>query len=282
VKVPLHVVMARRERLARLLAQHNYLPLQELCGRLRVSEATVRRDLAALEREKKVTRTFGGALTDFNQRFPSFHERRRKNWPAKQQLANAVGAFLRPGGTYFFDSGTTIYALAEAVAEAPIVPVDIVTSNLPAGELLAGTEGVRVFLVAGQLLVRQSILLGEAAHRSLKFWEFDAGFFSAESMNADGIFNSRPEVVEQQRAALARCRLGVFCMEREKLRRAAGEFLIGWEAVDALVTNASSRRLSEAGVTLRAGRCVQAEARAVKRFLNRRSEGDGELPVHFL
>jgi predicted ArsR family transcriptional regulator len=40
-----------------LLEQHRYLPVKELCRRLGVSEATARRDLAALVHEKKITRT---------------------------------------------------------------------------------------------------------------------------------------------------------------------------------------------------------------------------------
>ena len=48
MKVPLHVVYARRERLAQMIEQHRYLPVKELCRRLGVSEATLRRDLRAL------------------------------------------------------------------------------------------------------------------------------------------------------------------------------------------------------------------------------------------
>ena len=48
MKVPLHIVLARRERLAQIIEQHRYLPVKELCRRLEVSEATLRRDLAAL------------------------------------------------------------------------------------------------------------------------------------------------------------------------------------------------------------------------------------------
>ncbi len=75
--------------------------------------------------------------------------------------------------TYFFDSGTTIFALAEAFRDQPITPVTIVTSNLPVGEMLASIPGVQVFQLAGQLLHLQSTLLGETAQKSLGFWSFD-------------------------------------------------------------------------------------------------------------
>ena len=62
MKVPLHIVLARRERLAQIIEQHRYLPVKELCQRLEVSEATLRRDLAALVQAKKITRTYGGRI----------------------------------------------------------------------------------------------------------------------------------------------------------------------------------------------------------------------------
>ena len=76
MKVPLQIVIARRERLAAMIAEHGYMPVGELCRRLEVSEATARRDLAALANEKKIKRTYGGAVSEFDNRYPSFSERR--------------------------------------------------------------------------------------------------------------------------------------------------------------------------------------------------------------
>ncbi|HEY8967389.1 MAG TPA: DeoR/GlpR family DNA-binding transcription regulator, partial [Candidatus Methylacidiphilales bacterium] len=112
MRVAKHIVDARREQVARLLRQHRYLPLQELCDRLSISEATARRDLAALADAKKVTRTYGGALADYNETFASFAERRNLSRAAKREIAARARALLRPGATCFIDAGTTMLALA--------------------------------------------------------------------------------------------------------------------------------------------------------------------------
>ena len=52
MKVAISVIRARRQSLARLLENHRYLPLAEVCSRLNVSQATARRDLRALARRK--------------------------------------------------------------------------------------------------------------------------------------------------------------------------------------------------------------------------------------
>ena len=289
MKVPFHVVQARRDRLAELLGQHRYLPVKELCRRLGVSEATARRDLAALVGEKKIKRTHGGALSEFNDRFPSFRDRQGRGGRAKAKIARAALAYMEPGGTYFMDSGTTICAMAEAFRDHPITPVTIVTSNLPVGEMLAAIPDVQVFMVAGQLLHLQSTLLGEMAQRSLEFWKFDTAFLSAEAMNPAGIWNSQAAIVDQQRVVLERSARTVFCIDGSKLNREAPHFLVPWDRVDALVTDVSDERLATAGISLRKGQRAASGSRpAVPQALQEQEEAPAseadteEMPIHIL
>jgi hypothetical protein len=57
MKVPLHIVLARRERLATWLQQHSYVPLSEVCAQFQISEATARRDLSVLAAGNHIRRT---------------------------------------------------------------------------------------------------------------------------------------------------------------------------------------------------------------------------------
>ncbi len=283
MRVPLHVVQARRERLAELLGQHRYLPIRELCSRLGVSEATARRDLAALVGEKKVTRTYGGALLDFNDRFPSFRERKNSGARAKSKIAKSALAMIQPGQTCFFDSGTTIFAIAEAFCEKPVTPISIVTSNIPVGELLAAIPDVQVFQIAGQLFHRQSVLLGETALRSLEFWRFDLAFLSAQGMNEDGVWNSQAEIVIQQNAVMRRSNRSVFCLDGSKLNRSTPHFLAGWKDVDVLLTDISGERLGKAGIHLGSSQIAPVSGKkAVRQDTDFSEDSGGELPVYAL
>lgn len=249
MRVPKHVVEARQENLAVLLERHRYLPIRELCRRLGVSEATVRRDLAALASRNKVKRTHGGALSEFNERFPSFRERQSAGARSKARVGRAALRLIQPGGTYFLDSGTTIFALAEAFCVSPVFPVTIVTSNLPVGELLSSVPDVSVFLTAGQLLGRQSVLLGETARRSLEFWTFDLAFLSAEAADAVGIWNSQESIVQQQHVAIKRSRRSIYCLDASKVGSSGPFLLRRWPEVDFLLTDAPPDRLARAGIS---------------------------------
>ena len=288
MKVPLHVVQARRERLGQLLQQHRYLPVKELCRQLGVSEATARRDLAALVGEKRITRTYGGALHEFNDRFPSFRERQGRGSRAKGKIAKMALAWFEPNRTYFFDSGTTIFAVAEAFRDHPVTPVTVVTPNLPVGEMLASIPGVQVFQLAGQLLHLQSTLLGETAQKSLEFWNFDVAFLSAEAMDARGLWNSQAAIVELQKVVLQRSGRTVFCIDGSKLSRQAPHFLLPWDRVDALLTDVTDDKLARAGITLgekqRASGIGRAFAPEIspERDQPKEKSGDADFPVHIL
>jgi DeoR/GlpR family transcriptional regulator of sugar metabolism len=280
MRVPIHVVEARREKLAALIDRHRYLPVSELCRRLGVSEATARRDLAMLASRNKVKRTHGGALAEFNDRFPSFHERQSGGARGKAKMAKAAARLLQPGGTYFLDSGTTIFALAEVFRELAVFPATIVTSNLPVGELLSSVPGLSVFLTAGQLLDRQSVLLGDTAQRSLAFWNFDIAFLSAEAANAQGIWNSQEAIVQQQLVAVRRSAHTVYCLDSSKIGMTAPFLLKRWPDVDLFLTDASPDKLAKAGIHPGLARILSCDPSApLPDFL---PPAKTPFPVHFL
>jgi len=248
MRVAKHVVEARRRKLAELLQRHRYLGIADLCKEFGISEATVRRDLVSLEKSSLITRTYGGALADYNLRFPSFRSRRSTGTEGKQSIAKQTLELLKPESVLYLDAGTTIFALAEAIRIAHIRPLTCVTSNLPAADLLAEVDGVDVYLLGGQLLRRQSVLLGDEACRSASHWKFDLALLCAEGMTREGVWNSSPAVVALQKAVIAQSRSTVLLLDRTKLGRTAPAFLGGWDSITALITDTPADALNEEGI----------------------------------
>lgn len=248
MKVPRHIVEARRKKLADLLQRHRYLSIQELCQELGVSEATARRDLASLQTNQMVTRTYGGALADYNLRFPSFRQRRSSNAEAKRTIAQRAYDLLKPEMTVFLDAGTTVFAVAELLRDHPIRPLTCVTSSMPAADLLAEVQGISVHLLGGQLLHRQSVMVGKGAMHAAGLWKFDLAICCAQGMTAEGLWNSQQEVVDLQRALIAAAARHVFLVDSSKLGRRTEDFLLPWDKVDGLFTDADAELLLAAGI----------------------------------
>ena len=87
---PLRAPAARQTELLNQIVRAGFMSVGDLAAATGVSEITVRRDLAALEKEGAVRRTHGGALglghgeaDVFDALEPSFAARRRRNAKAK-------------------------------------------------------------------------------------------------------------------------------------------------------------------------------------------------------
>lgn len=248
MRVAVHLVEKRREELAHLLSKERYLPLAEICKRFSISEATARRDLAHLESSKKIQRTFGGAVSFFNARFPSFEQRLQENERAKRKIARLAALRISPGMKCFFDSGTTAYLVAQELLKLPVRPLTIVTANLPVAELMAESDGLDVHLTGGQLVVRQSVLLGPASRDALRQWEFDAAILSAEGMNREGLWNSQEEIILTQREVMSRTQKCFAILHRKKLGVTTPHFLCEWVPKLHLFTDAAAEELAAHGI----------------------------------
>ena len=248
MKVPLHIVNARRDQLAAWMQQHGHVSLQEICARFEISEATARRDLATLAAGKQIVRTYGGALAEYNHRFASFRERQQKAAEAKGRIAAKARRWICPNSVIYLDAGTTVYAIAEELQRNPVGPLTVVTNSLPVADILSSVPRMRVHLLGGELLPRQSVLIGEMARKALDFYRIDVAFMGSQAANAEGLWNSQEEVVTFQRQLLEAAGAAVFCMDDSKLDHTAPVFLAYWNEVDALITNASPRRLSAIGI----------------------------------
>ena len=264
MRVADHVVQARRERLALLLKQHQYLPIAEVCARLGVSEPTARRDLAALAKEHTITRTRGGALVEYNQKFPSFRDRLTQGTGGKRAIADAAYRLLRPGQTVWLDGGTTLYAVAERIAARPLDGLTVVTNNMPAAELLADIDALAVHLLGGQYFRRSSLLLGGKSLEAAKLWSFDVALLGAEGITGEGFWNSLADVVTLQRLIVAGARRNVVCLDATKVGRSGPELLLGVDGVHAVLSDAPASLFRDAGVRLGAGQLIRATVNETK------------------
>lgn len=235
MKVATSVITARRKSLARAL-ENRYLPLAEVCARFKISPATARRDFRALARERKITRTYGGALGKFDATFTSFADRRAVGQQVKSRLAGEALKLVPAHSTCFFDSGTTIYALAEAIYRQPVLGLRAVTNSLPVAELL-GRAQIEVYLLGGRFLQRQSTLLGPAARQSARNWKFDRVFLGAMGFSTRGIWASEAEVAAFQKAVIGRAHEVVVCAHAAKLDCESGIFLTPWKPKFRLVSD---------------------------------------------
>lgn len=259
MRVPKLLVDRRREELRGLIQNDGFLPVIEICRRLRISEATARRDLVAIEGDGHITRTYGGALADYNSAFASLDERSGRARLAKARIAERAAARVPRSGTIFLDAGTTIQALARALTyRRDLTHLVVATNSLAAASILSGSTGVELHVIGGMFLNRQSALMGERAIRALEGWTFDAAFLGAAGMDASGLTNSHKSIVDFQWAVLHQAAQVYFCLDAFKLGRTAPYRVASWRRVTALITDATPKRLPSFGIVLPSAKLLRA------------------------
>lgn len=259
MRIPQHLIDARREELRGLIRREGFLPVSAICERLSVSEATVRRDLIAVESKGQITRTYGGALADYNSSFASLAERSNRAPSAKVRIAKKAMDRIPRSGTIFLDAGTTIQAVARALASrGDLTNLVVATNSLAAAAVLAGAENIELHVVGGMFLNRQAALMGPRAICALNEWSFDAAFLSSEGMDASGFTNTHESIAAFQQAVLGRSTSFYFCLDSSKLGKATPHWVEGWKQLTALITDASLKRLASHGVPLPPTKIIRA------------------------
>jgi DeoR/GlpR family transcriptional regulator of sugar metabolism len=212
----------RQQRIAQLVRESGSVTVAALETEFGVSPATVRRDLAELERQGKVRRTHGGAvMPGVAQHEDSFQQRLSEAEEAKKRLARAAAALLEEDETVFIDSSTTAYyAVRRMLADAS--NVTFLTSLLPVMDLFSTADPSAVNLVGFGGMFRALTLsfVGPCTVRMIESYRADRTFFSVKGITPDGqLTEANPLEAEVKRAMIRQAASPVLLVDGRKFER---------------------------------------------------------------
>ena len=172
----------RRELIRRWLAQEGSLKVTDLVDRLAVTSMTVRRDLAAMERQGVLVRTHGGCAYQAPLvRDLSFSEKDAKQADQKAAIAHEATRFVQPGSSIFIDTGTTALHFARALPQT--LDVRVFTNNLRVAMDLFSRQGFEVNVYGGRLAGRSPDLVGETAMKHAQEFRLDMAFLGTDAID---------------------------------------------------------------------------------------------------
>jgi DeoR family fructose operon transcriptional repressor len=174
----------RHHRIQALLEQRRVASIADLSDLLGVSEATIRRDLEALEARGQLERTHGGAI--LTRRLPTepFYDQSAGVHPTEKRLIGAAAAALvGDGDTVFINSGTTTTEVMRHLAARPdLTQATIITTNI-SGALDVRHPGLEVFLLGGSFRPQSNAVVGDAALRALQQVYADKCFIGVDGFS---------------------------------------------------------------------------------------------------
>ena len=173
----------RKEMILQFMRSENrFVTVEQLCSRLYVSGATIRRDLTELEHSRLIRRTRGGALlVEGSASEDPLAFRENQNAVQKQIIANIACDFIRDGMTLFLDSSTTAFTLARNLDR--FNNIKVITNGLKTSLLLSDYKNVSVMCTGGSLREDSKSLVGVSAIEFINRLNADIAFMSCRGFS---------------------------------------------------------------------------------------------------
>jgi DeoR/GlpR family transcriptional regulator of sugar metabolism len=212
---------ARLQAIRDQLARTSSLSISETSEKLGVSEMTIRRDLAMLEKSSDVRRTHGGAVVAERMVFEfSYAVRQRERIKEKQEIAAAARKLVQPGQRVILDTGTTTLLLATLLKDCN--GVTVITPSLAVASELQFCENLTVILLGGMIHRGSPDLTGPVTEHCLELLSADWAFQGAEAIGSDGsIYNVDLQLAQVDRKMRTKATCSCLLADSTKLGQTA-------------------------------------------------------------
>lgn len=236
---------ARWNTLLEILAEDGRITVEDAAERLKVSQATVRRDFDQLAQQQMITRTRGGAVANTVSYDLPLRYKSARNVGEKQRVGAAAAAMVTPGMVVGMNGGTTTTEVARALATRPDLinntdgsALTIVTNALNIANELIVRPHVKVVVTGGVVRPQSYELIGPLATGVLRELTFDIAFLGVDAIDvALGAAAHHEGEAAINGLMAARARRVVILADSSKLGRHAFARVCPIERVETLITD---------------------------------------------
>lgn len=192
----------RQQSILQYLQAHNSAKIGQIAKAIYTSEASVRRDIAAMEAQGLVVRVYGGVILAQHKNDvipPALRD--GANSAVKEALAEQAAALIHDGDTVIFDSSSTVRRICRHIQKRK--NLKIITNNLRICEELRDTD-IAVYVTGGEFFKKRDCFLGPYAERFLSSVNADSVFFSCKGLSGDGYLTDVSEDEISMRTVMLR------------------------------------------------------------------------------
>jgi len=228
----------RRHAILALLNELGEVSVDELSRRFETSEVTIRKDLAALEKNGLLLRRYGGAV-QLPQELIGDSVQPVSPW--KQAIAAAAVGCIREHARVIIDSGTTTAAMIPQLGHRHGLVV--MTNSLNVANALRELEHEPVLLMTGGTWDPHSeSFQGQVAEQVLRSYDFDQLFIGADGIDLERGTTTFNELLGLSRVMADVAREVIVLAEADKIGRRIPNLELPWSSVHTLITD---ERLSD-------------------------------------
>jgi DeoR family transcriptional regulator, fructose operon transcriptional repressor len=175
------LVAERQQKIVDLVNLRSSIRVSELSEIFSVTEETIRRDLEKLEKENKLRRSHGGAVSVQEKESEiDFSEREITNVLEKKVIAHEAVKRVENGDRIILDASTTAWYMAKIL---PNIPLTVITNSIKVAIELSKKDRIEVISTGGILLPKSLSYVGPLAERSLENYHVNKAFLSCKGID---------------------------------------------------------------------------------------------------
>ncbi len=217
--------MFPNERYAYILNKikaENSVTVSELIETLNVSFETVRRDLFRLEKEGRLRRVHGGAISNASpNEFPLFNNRMMLNKKNKDNLSQKAMKYISENDIIAVDSGSTSANFANALLNS-FNELTIITYSKEAIDILSQNDGFKVISTGGRYRDAERAFYGAIASLSLDNLQFEKAFIFPSAISYEyGIQDFNYDIIDLQKKLIKKASLTYILADSTKFEKTA-------------------------------------------------------------
>ncbi|MEP9372197.1 DeoR/GlpR family DNA-binding transcription regulator [Mesorhizobium sp. KR1-2] len=241
--------------------------VQEMVELTEASEATIRRDIAALHLQKRLRRVRGGAEAITPPQFIGlagrpFSVNETLHADKKRVIAKEAVELCQDGEPIIINGGTTTFQMVHFLTNRRM---PIFTNSFPIAEHLLKHSKNTVVLSGGTIYREQNIILSPFDNDVTRNFYARRMFMGAQGLGPLGLMEADPLLIQAEQKLIDQAEELVVLVDSSKFRQRSSLILCGLSRIatvitDDGITDQEARMLEEAGVKLIVARNAASKA----------------------
>lgn len=233
------LVAERQQKIAELVNKRKSVRVAELSQIFAVTDETIRRDLEKLEKEKKLSRSHGGAISvnPADSLEVPYFEREIMNVVEKKEIALEAVKQIMEGDKVILDASTTAWYMAKSM---PDIPLTVLTNSIKVAMVLSSKKQITVISTGGTMLPKSLSFVGPLGETSMEAYHVNKAFISCKGLHVErGISESNEQQARMKKKMIENADKVYIMIDNSKFGIQAFSHIGGLQLINHIITDSN-------------------------------------------
>lgn len=229
-------VAKREQTIISLLESRGEISVNELSNILDVSVSTLRKQLAVMQQNGLVIRTYGGVMSVNRVPDESFDSKMQKNIGEKRRIAEKARSLIPDGATIALGSGSSVFCLGNLLND--LTRGIVYTNSMQTADYLARCGNLEVHISGGIIRGRTGTIIGnDVVECFTKLKNVDYAFIGCDAIDSKGeIYSDNLSVATVEKKLLLSAKHKFIICDSSKIGKTAVANITSLKQCDGLIT----------------------------------------------